>query len=140
MQEKPRPRGLFGGNRSLTIIFIDVLVILVIYAIYTFFLAGPTSSRTVDGYLFSVSARRLDGAALATLRVEAVSDAPPPENPIISVLFPGTDEAVKDVLPEADGPERVFQREIPVEEETDVVSLDIEALGRGFTLGAALDD
>ena len=140
MREKPRPKGLFGGNRSLTIIFIDVLVILVIFAIYTFFLAGPTSSRTVDGYLFSVSARRLDGTALATLRVEAASDVPPPEDPIISVMFPGTDETVKDVLPEAEGPERVFQREVAVDEETDVVSVDIEALGRDFRLGAALDD
>jgi hypothetical protein len=144
MEEEQPKKGLFGGNRSLTIIFIDVLIILVIYAIYTFFLAGPTSARTVDGYRFALSARGGDSTAVVTLRVRAGADAEPARDQIITVRFAGAagnDEGViTDVLPEPGGAARVFQREVPVPAETGVLEVGVEALGRSFTLGVPVGD
>lgn len=153
-EEKPAKKGLFAGNRSLTIIFIDVIIILVIYAIYTFFLAGPTSTRTIDGYRFSVSAQRIGTSAVVTVRVGA-SEAASAEDPIITVRFleppavPGDDggaagrsaiHVVKDVLPEPGAAPRVFQREVAVTADTELVEVEIEALENSFTLGTTLGD
>lgn len=144
MEEEQPKKGLFGGNRSLTIIFIDVLIILVIYAIYTFFLAGPTSVRTVDGYRFALSARRGDATAVVTLRVRAEANAEPARDQIVTVRFEGAagDDGgvVKDVLPEPGGAARVFQREVPVTPETGVLEVAVEALRQSFTLGVPVGD
>lgn len=153
MEEAPTRRGgLFGGNRSLMIIFIDVMVILIIYGIYVTFLAGPTSTRTIDGYSFSFSASRLESTALATLRISA-GDEGAAEDPIVTVRFRdvadgdaggdagGDDGAtVKDVLPERDGQERVFRRRVTVGEGQELIKVDVEALGEGFTLEASVGD
>jgi hypothetical protein len=145
MEEPPQRKGLFAGNRSLLIIFIDVMIILVIYAIYTFFLAGPTSTRTREDYRFSLSATRIDSSALVTLRVSAREGAAA-EDPVFAVRFleSGADDAVarevKDVLPEPQGPERVFQQEVAAPEDVQTVSVEIDALGETFTLEAATGD
>ncbi|MFO7780137.1 MAG: hypothetical protein R6W94_00765 [Spirochaetia bacterium] len=150
MEEAPTRRGgLFAGNRSLLIIFIDVMVILVIYGIYITFLAGPTSTRTIDGYRFTFSASRLEATALATLRITARDEAAT-EDPIVTVRFRdvtaddgggGDDGAtVKDVLPERDGQERVFRRRIAVGEGQELIKVDVEALGESFTLEASVGD
>jgi hypothetical protein len=159
MEEAPTRRGgLFGGNRSLMIIFIDVMVILIIYGIYVTFLAGPTSTRTIDGYSFSFSASRLESTALATLRISA-RDEDAADDPIVTVRFRdvaagdaggddgagddrvGDDRAtVKDVLPERDGQERVFRRRVTVREGQELIKVDVEALGESFTLEARVGD
>ena len=153
MEETPTRRGgLFAGNRSLLIIFIDVMVILIIYGIYITFLAGPTSSRTIDGYRFSFSASRLESTALATLRISA-RDEVAADDPIVTVRFRdvadgdaggdagGDDGAtVKDVLPERDGQERVFRRRVTVGEGQELIKVDVEALGESFTLEASVGD
>jgi len=155
MEEAPRRRGgLFAGNRSLLIIFIDVMVILIIYGIYVMFLAGPTSTRTIDGYRFSFSASRLDSTALATLRITARDDAAA-EDPIVTVRFrdvaggdvAGGDGAadedgatVKDVLPQREGQERVFRRRITIAAAQELIKVDVEALGESFTLEAHVGD
>lgn len=149
MEESPTKRGgLFAGNRSLLIIFIDVMVILIIYGIYITFLAGPTSSRTIDGYRFSFSASRLESTALATLRITA-SDEAPAEDPIVTVRFrdvaggdAGGDDgaSVKDVLPEQEGQERVFRRRVRVGEGQELIKVDVDALGESFTLEAGVGD
>ena len=158
MEEAPTRRGgLFAGNRSLLIIFIDVMVILIIYGIYVMFLAGPTSTRTIDGYRFSLSASRLDSTALATLRITARDDASA-EDPIVTVRFrdvaggdagsdAGGDGAadedgatVKDVLPQREGQERVFRRRIAVGEGQELIKVDVDALGESFTLEASVGD
>lgn len=145
MEDVPAKRGgPFAGNRSLLIIFIDVMIVLIIYGIYVMFLAGPTSTRTIDGYQFSFSASRLDATALATLRITAREDAVP-EDPIVTVRFRdvagGDDGAtVKDVLPERQGQERVFRRRVTVAEDQKLIKVDVDALGEGFTLEANVGD
>ncbi len=87
MEEVPARRGgMFAGNRSLLIIFIDIVIILIIYGLYVTFLAGPTSVRTIDGYRFSLSASPLESSALATLRISA-GEAAEAEDPIVTVRF-----------------------------------------------------
>lgn len=138
MESQPQKKGLFGGNRSLLIIFIDVMIILVIYAIYVFFLSGPTTSRTIDGYRFALSASSGETSAVVTLRISAAADAAA-DDPIVTVRF-GQGAEIKDVLPQPGGEERVFQREITIDETAEVAEVVVEALGRSFTLGAPLDD
>lgn len=156
LRRRPRGKGIFGGNRSLLIIFIDVIIILVIYAIFTFFLSGPTSSRTVEGYRFSLSANVVESTAVATLRISPPAGAgsqsregPPPESseqdPIVTVRFfpgavDGVEDPVKDVLPASGRSERVFQRTREVGEETEMLSVQVEALGRSFVLETSLGD
>jgi hypothetical protein len=149
LEQRTKPKtGLFGGNRSLTIIFIDIIIILVIYAIFVFFFSGPSSSRTIDGYRFSVSARRIESSALVTLRVTATEELDPAAvaaiDPILTVRFPTESEddprSVKDVLPRTAGGQRVFRHRLEVDAERESVSVEVEALGRSFSVTSGLGD
>ncbi|MFO8064146.1 MAG: hypothetical protein ACQETQ_06060 [Spirochaetota bacterium] len=151
VERHPKKTGIFGGNRSLTIIFIDVMIVLVIYAIYVFFLSGPTTTETIGGYEFSISATKIGTEALVTL------DVRPPENgsdeagvgedgtiedPIVVVRFLDADGAVaaevKDVLPQSGGSDRVFQHQVEVGPETGLLSAEIEALSESVTVQSAI--
>ena len=162
MEEAPERRGgMFAGNRSLLIIFIDIVIILIIYGLYVTFLAGPTSVRTIDGYRFSLSASSLESSALATLRISAGEGAEP-DDPIVTVRFrdagdgredaddgredaddggaapgDGSTVEVKDVLPEREGQERVFRRRVTLGEDQELIRVEVEALGESFTLEAS---
>ncbi|MFP4205148.1 MAG: hypothetical protein ACLFRR_00990 [Spirochaetaceae bacterium] len=147
--ERARRRGgLFGGNRSLTIIFIDIVIIVMLYAIFAAFLAGGDATRTIDGYRFSLTATRVDEDVVATVRVDAREEAQAPrrsEEGILTVLFPETDASevreVKDVLPLVDGEARLFQHRMKMAAgEGNPVEVRVEALGRSFTLRAAAAD
>ncbi len=155
-EQAEKPRGLFAGNRSLLIIFIDVVIILIIYGLYVTFLAGAPSARTIDGYRFSLSAARLENAALATLRIRAGGDGDAaPDTPIVTVRFPDAADSgdhratesgdastaeMKDVLPEQEGQERVFRRRVALAEEQELINVEVDALGESFTLEASVRD
>ena len=156
MEEAPERRGgMFAGNRSLLIIFIDIVIILIIYGLYVTFLAGPTSVRTIDGYRFSLSASSLESSALATLRISAGEGAEA-DDPIVTVRFrdagdgarrdaddggaapgDGSTVEVKDVLPEREGQERVFRRRVTLGEDQELIRVEVDALGESFTLEAS---
>lgn len=162
MEEVPARRGgMFAGNRSLLIIFIDIVIILIIYGLYVTFLAGPTSVRTIDGYRFSLSASPLESSALATLRISA-GEAAEAEDPIVTVRFRdagdgrgdaddrredadeggaalgnGSTVEVKDVLPDREGQERVFRRRVRLREDQELIRVEVDALGESFTLEAS---
>ena len=166
MEEAPERRGgMFAGNRSLLIIFIDIVIILIIYGLYVTFLAGPTSVRTIDGYRFSLSASSLESSALATLRISAGEGAEA-DDPIVTVRFRDAGDAgvgrgaandgrrdaedgraaapgdgstveVKDVLPEREGQERVFRRRVTLGEDQELIRVEVDALGESFTLEAS---
>jgi hypothetical protein len=142
---------MFAGNRSLLIIFIDIVIILIIYGLYVTFLAGPTSARTIDGYRFSLSASPIESSALATLRISAGEGAEA-EDPVVTVRFrdagggdagggaaPGAGSTVemKDVLPDREGQERVFRRRVTLGEDQELIIVEIDALGESFRLEAS---
>lgn len=160
MEETPERRGgMFAGNRSLLIIFIDIVIILIIYGLYVTFLAGPTSVRTIDGYRFSLSASRLESTVLATLRISAGEGAEA-DDPIVTVRFrdadggdyggdaddggaaPGNGSTVevKDVLPDREGQERVFRRRVTLGEDQELIRVEVDALKESFTLEASAGD
>mgnify|MGYP006272957165 CR=1 FL=1 len=62
-------RTVFRGNRSLMILFIDVVVVLLLGGIYFFFLRGDPSVTTLQGYEFSLSARSFEDETLLSLTV-----------------------------------------------------------------------
>ena len=147
IERHPRKGGIFRGNPSLTIIFFDLIIITIIYAIFTFFLSGPNTSETLRGYTFSVSATQVENAAVVTLRIQAEAEETgeagagvdgDARDPIVVVQFrdgegrPGSE--IKDLLPQRRGQERVFQQRVEIGEDPGLLSVDVQALGESFTL------
>lgn len=149
IERHPRKGGIFKGNPSLTIIFFDLIIIIVIYAIFTFFLSGPNTTETIQGYTFSVSATQVENAAVVTLRVHAEADVGVDgeadagvdgevRDPIVVVQFldgdgrPGSE--IKDLLPQRRGQQRVFQQRVEIGEDPGLLGVEIEALSESFTL------
>lgn len=147
VERYPNKTGIFGGNRSLTIIFIDVMIVLVIYAIYTFFLSGPNSTETIKGYEFSMSAAKINTDALVTVQVRApeerIGGETGGENSILVIRFLDGHETVvkevKDVLPQPQGRDRVFRHQVEIDAETGLLGAEVEALSETFVLQSAVE-
>ena len=108
-------------NRTLLIIFLDLVLVLIIFGVANLVLPIFGSRTTIDGNLFRLRGVEVEGAVLATLVVQRESDEPPEGPAIFSVRFAlqeGREELVElspwisDVVPTVPEERRVVRHEI----------------------------
>lgn len=72
-EEGSRPRGLFGGifrqNRGLVFLLLDVLLLIIIFIVYSVLSAGGDSGWTKDGVRFDLAAFAYEDKAFVSLRI-----------------------------------------------------------------------
>lgn len=100
----PPPQGILRRNRSLAIILLDLLLLVLIFAIYRLVLVPRQGERLVGDYRVELSAFSFDAEVYLTVGVTRVTAGEPPdgERSLIAVRFPDQ-EPVMDVLPVAEG-------------------------------------
>lgn len=132
--------GILRRNRSLTIILIDVLIVLMLFAIFRFFFFGREETPTVQGYAVSAELLETSQGSLGLVSISAPEEAPESSG-IVTVRFAvlGSDQEdarsveVKDLLPEGGERRRVSElfaggpEEIRVVVEIDGETLELRA-------------
>jgi hypothetical protein len=106
--------GILKGNRSLTIILLDVLIVAIIFLIFRFVVFNRESPPAIMGYTVTVDLLETSGGVLGLVTVEA-GDDPDPSSGIFTVRMTPTgagDDSpveVKDLLPEPQQRRRVSE-------------------------------
>lgn len=142
-REEPdeKPRGILRGNRSLTLIVLDVIFVLIVFALYFFFFSPEPGVARIDGYRVAGNAFVFDGELYVTVTIEA--DEPRTlegDESLVRVVFPDG-ERVTDVLPARPGFPTVVRRIVApgAALERDELSVTLSMLGeqRELTLPVA---
>lgn len=123
-EPEPTEKGGLFRNRTLLIIFLDVVLIFIIFGAATLLLPVFGSRSTIEGNLFRLRGVEVENVVLMTLVVLRQGEEPPRESGIFEVRFALEDQTgrvqevsgwVADVLPTVPGERRVLRFEAPVE-------------------------
>ncbi|NBC29893.1 MAG: hypothetical protein GVY29_07865 [Spirochaetes bacterium] len=107
-------RGILKGNRSLTIILLDVLIVAIIFLIFRFAVFNGESPPAIMGYTVAVDLLETSGGVLGLVTLEAGGE-PKPSSGIFTVrMTPSGSEGassleVKDLLPDPQQRRRVSE-------------------------------
>lgn len=132
-REEPseKPRGILRGNRSLTLILLDVIFVLIVFVLYFFFFSPEPGVVRVDGYRVAGNAFVFDGELYVTVSIEADEERTlEGEQSLVWVTFPDG-ERLTDVLPATTGFPTVLRRVVESDEPSagDEVRVTIAMLG-----------
>ncbi|MFW5786381.1 MAG: hypothetical protein ACOCYC_03980 [bacterium] len=136
--------GVFKRNRSLTIILLDVLIVVILFAIFRIFIFGDGGPPELRGYTVALDVLNTSQGVLAVVTLDAGAD-PEESSGIVTVRFrpvgatrngasPGTsseDRAggeaveVKDLLPEP-GERRRISELLPSETTSVTATIEID--------------
>jgi hypothetical protein len=136
---EPQTRGFWGRNRHLMIIFVDILVIALVFMFLLPYIRG--GNRVLGGYSFSLKLVNFDGMILASLKAERESGAEEtagtedvtvrflvlPEGRqirIYDVLQPDRDNLIRGRIPLQEG-DRLVRVEISFNNETLIMEEEI---------------
>lgn len=124
--------GFFRRNKGLVIVLVDLVFLAIIAAVFFVVLRPDETSRSRDGYTFSVRAVEFGDELLITVRAAAAArDRPDAEDPVFRVIFPDR-TTVTDIVP-AGGTETVVRRAIE-SVGASAISVEIEFRGELLTL------
>ena len=131
---------LFTRNRSLLIVILDVLLLLLMFILLQFVFRPGMATKRVEGYRFTITAFVFDSEVYAAVEAVARSDrdASSGESTLVTLRFPDGSE-VTDVLPARAG-ESIVVRSVFAnagDDDSPRVVVDVEALGRSFSLATA---
>lgn len=139
-----QPKGLFRNNRSLLILFIDILLIVMIGILFSVFGGIFGSSKNYGGYALKLEGFEYDEKVYVRLKITAKRDAEELENNLIEGMFFYGDDAagspIADILPAEEGASRVLRAVFPREKGVKRASAEILFLDKEYTLKAEIKD
>jgi hypothetical protein len=108
-----KPKGILRGNRSLTILLVDILVIVLIYVIFSLFGGISSTIKANSGYTLGFNGFLHDDKVYLSLKVTARRNQESLDNEMIEVVFSlgrnGDELTVLEILPEEKGGSRVLR-------------------------------
>ncbi len=115
-RDSQKKRGPFRKNRSLLILFLDVLFILVLVFVIVPILNRSASTSELMGYKMQFRAFLYEDSTFLSLKIEAREDIAAMEQNMVTVRFSleNGDETEKiiDVLPENKGESRIYRGQL----------------------------
>jgi hypothetical protein len=136
--ERPRPKGIFKRNRSLTIILLDIIVIVIMFLLFQFIFTPGRGRERVGDFRVELSAFRFDGQVYATVEITRTREAERPVtggDSLVTIQFEGDDE-VLDTLPSSAG-DRITATSILPDDGSDdgpPIRVHLELAGKSVTL------
>lgn len=111
-----RKGGILRGNRSLTILLLDILLLLLIAFVVIGLFQRSSHKGKLEGYALTLSALAYQDAAYVTLTLESLKAAAEPPRVFVKFYLSGSDEElfVSDVLPVKEGGEIVLKGSLPL--------------------------
>lgn len=127
------PKSIFKRNRSLLIILLDILLIAMIFLIFSL-IGGFQSKENYDGYTLDFKAFEYNGKIFLTLKMTDITDGAGRENNLVEAFFKlGKENArVTEILPE--GGARVLRTMFEEASEEKHAAVTITFLGKTYTL------
>ncbi len=133
----------FFSNRGRAIVLIDILVLVLIYGIISFFTGGDPDSLREEGSDFKLSAFVHEGEIYASLKIIRIAEAANPGSVIVEAVFSVDEtfdeEVIKDILPQKKGEDRVLSTRLSLAGEAETVYVRIRIEGRSYVLKTSLD-
>ena len=146
-EREPETGSIFRRNRSLAITLLDLLLVLIIFALYmVFFRPGASDAlMTLDGYAVDGSAFVFDDDVYVTVTVELEDGEAVREggDTLVRIEFPdGT--STTDVLPSDPEFPTTIRHVVPLDalgdDDPESVAIGLEALGRETTIEIPIGD
>jgi hypothetical protein len=116
---KPRKSGILKGNRSLLVLLLDVILILVILAVFRFVIPLFAGQTALGGYSISLKGFIYDNQIYATLKIHKKigEESRTPDTNIVEVTFKTADGEnelqVSDLLPLHSEQDRFIREVLP---------------------------
>ena len=138
------PKGIFRRNRSLMILFIDILVIVMIGILFSVFGGIFGSSKNYGGYALNLEGFEYDEQVFLRLKITAKRDAEELENNLIEGAFSYGDKTegveIAEILPAAKGDSRVIRAVFPKQKGVKHAYAQVIFLDKEYELKAEIKD
>lgn len=111
-----RKGGILKGNRSLTILLLDILLLVLIAFVVIGLFQRSSYKGKLDGYALTLGALAYQDAAYVTLTLESLKAAVAPPRAFVKFYLSGSDEVlfVSEVLPFKEGEKIVLKGSLPL--------------------------
>ncbi len=133
-----KPKGILRGNRSLGILLVDILVIILIYVIFSFFGGITSTSKINSGYTLGFNGFSYDDKIYLSLRITARRNQESLDNKMIEAVFSlgrqGDELTVMEILPEEKGDSRVLRAVFDTDDGRKAALVKVRFLGKGFSM------
>ena len=131
-----RKSGIFKGNRSLTILLLDILLLLLIAFVVIGLFQRSSYKGKLEGYALTLSALAYQDAAYVTLTLESLKTAAASPRVFVKFYLSGSDEEllVSDVLPVKEGKKRVLKASLPLYGDEEEVLAEVEIGDKSIVL------
>lgn len=137
-------KGIFKNNRSLLILFIDILVILMIGIIFSIYGGIFGNSRSYNGYNLNLEAFEYDEKVYVRLKVTAKRDTAELETNLIEGTFYYGDGkesgAIAEILPAVKGESRVIRTVFPKTRGVKQARAEVIFLNKEYELKTEIKD
>jgi hypothetical protein len=133
----------FFSNRGRVIVLIDILVLVLLYGVISFFTGSDPDRLRTEGSDFRLTAFVHEGEIYASLKIIRVDENEDPGSVIVEAVF-SLDEtfdeaAIKDLLPRRQGEDRVLSTRLAYAGEAEAVYVQIRIEEHSYVLKTELD-